>query len=324
MAWEHTVNTPGTLGLAVEEYLDERRQLGFQMKGSELRRFARYADRLGHKGPISAELQISWAKLHVRKTTFGTGTRRLMVLRPFVRHYCQREPASVVLEPFILGPSRSRPTPHIYTSEELADLVRAAAALEGGNGLRGLVFSTLFGLIAASGLRLSEALNLTNSDVDLGDSQLTVRLTKFRKSRRLPLQQSTINALAIWQSQRDCHWPHNPGDPFFVGHQGTILKQRNVEWVFAGLRRSLGWKSRGSLPQPRIHDLRHTFAVRRVQLWHEQETQLGQAMFWLCTYLGHTKISDTYWYLTGVPELMAIAARRFEEFSCDASRENFS
>lgn len=318
------MSTRGTLGLAVEDFLAERRQLGFQMKGSELRRFARYADRLGHTGPISAELQISWARLHVSRTTVGTGARRLRELRPFVRYYCQREPASVVLEPYILGPAPGRPTPHIYYSEELADLVRAAAALEGGNGLRGPVFSTLFGLIAASGLRLSEALNLTNADVDFNGRQLVVRLTKFRKSRRLPLQQSTIDALVIWAKQRDCVWPYSPDGSFFVGQQGTILKKRNVHWVFDGLRRSLGWKSRGSLPQPRIHDLRHSFAVRRVQLWHEENTPLEQAMFWLCTYLGHTKISDTYWYLTGVPELMAVAARRFEEFTCHADLESLS
>ncbi len=311
------MSTSGTLARAVGEYLDERRRLGFQMHGSELRRFARYADEQKHEGPITAQLQITWARMHVRKTTDGTGTRRLQSIRPFVVYYRQYEPASVVLDPTVLGPVRGRPTPHIYTGGELADLVDAAAALEGSDGLRGLAHATLFGLIATAGLRLSEAINLTNADVDLATCQLTVRMTKFRKTRRLPLQSSTVAALAAWCQQRDRTWARDPEGPFFLGQRGTALKRRNVEWIFEGLRRSLCWKSRGSLPQPRIHDLRHTFAVHRVQLWHEQQAPIEQAMFWLCTYLGHSKISDTYWYLTAVPELMAIAGRRFEQYVGD-------
>jgi len=309
------VSATGTLGGAVESYLAERRRLGFQMGGSELRRFARYADAQGHAGALTAELQIGWARLHVRRTTPSTGTRRLQTLRPFVRHYCQYEPESAVLDPRILGPVRGRPTPHIYTSAELAALVESAAALDGGAGLRGATYATLFGLIAAAGLRLSEAINLADADIDLAGGHLTVRLTKFRKTRRLPLHGSTVEALGSWRDRRDRCWPRDPEGPFFVGHRGTVLSKRNVEWVFEGLRRGLGWQARGSHPAPRIHDLRHTFAVRRVQLWHEEDAPIEQAMFWLCTYLGHAKISDTYWYLTGVPELMAVAGNRFEAFT---------
>jgi len=324
VAGELHVSAPATIGSAVEAYLDERRRLGFQMHGSELRRFARYADKLGHKGPITSELQISWAKLHVRTTTPGTGRRRLEILSPFVRHYCQYEQGSVVLDPSILGPSRSRPTPHIYTEQELADLISAAGAMEGGDDLRAPVHATLFGLLAATGLRLSESLKLTNADIDLQSGLLTVRMTKFRKSRRLPLHRSTIDALVVWSELRNQHWPYQADGPFFVGHSGTELKARSVEWNFERLRDSLGWKSRGTLPQPRIHDLRHSFAVRRVKLWHEREVPVEQAMFWLCTYLGHAKISDTYWYLTGVPELMAVAGYRFEQFARDVHTADLS
>lgn len=309
------MSTQGSVAHAVEAYLSERRRLGFKLRGSELRRFALFADGKNHKGPITTELQISWARLHVRRTTPSTGTRRLITLRPFIRYYCQYEPASVVLDPRLLGPHPGRPTPHIYTADELADLVNAANALEGSDGLRGPVHATLFGLIAATGLRLSEALNLADTDVDLTCGQLTVRMTKFRKTRLLPLQQSTVQALVSWRELRDHRWAFSQDGSFFVGHLGTTLKTRNVEWVFEGLRRALGFKSRGTLPEARIQDLRHTFAVRRVQLWQEQEESIDQAMFWLSTYLGHAKISDTYWYLTGVPELMAVAGHRFEHFA---------
>lgn len=303
---------PVTLAQAVEAYLTERRQLGFEANGSELHRFARYADEVNHQGPLTAELQIAWARLHVRKTTAGTAARRLQTLRPFVKYYTQIEPATAVVDPLLLGPPRARPTPHIYTSDELADLIDSATKLEGLDGLRGAAFATLFGLIAASGLRLSEAIQLTDADVDPTGCHVTIRHTKFRKSRWLPLQSSTADALVAWRQRRQQHWPRDVNSPFFVGHDGTIMKNRTVENVFERLRRSLGWVARGTRPEPRIHDLRHTFAVRRVQLWHEQGAPIEQAMFWLCTYLGHAKISDTYWYLTGVPELMAVAGHRFE------------
>lgn len=309
------MNAPGILSQAVEKYLDERQRLGFRMADTEIRRFGRYADERGHKGPLTAELQIAWARLHVRQTSSGTGTRRLETIRPFVRHYCQYEPATVVVDPSVLGPSRGRLTPHIYTADELSELLVAAAAFEGGDGLRGATFVTLFGLIAATGLRLSEALQLMDGDVDAKGLHLTVRQTKFRKTRWLPLQASTARALLRWRKERDRHWASGRDSPFLVGSDGKVLKARAVESVFEGLRHSLNWKARGAHPQPRIHDLRHTFAVRRVQLWYEQGTPIEQAMFWLCTYLGHAKISDTYWYLTGVPELMAIASHRFEDFA---------
>jgi len=316
------MNTAQNLRHAVDNYLAERRQLGFQAKGSELRRFARYADSKNYKGPISAELQISWAHLHVRKTTAYTGTRRLRTLRPFMRYYRQFEPESVVLDPCILGPHSARQTPHIYTAGELSDLLHAARALDGDAGLRGVMYSTLFGLIAATGLRLSESINLIDADVDLTQGQLRVKETKFCKSRLLPLHNSTREALSVWREKRNRHWPDQHNQSFFVGHRGTALKMRNVEWVFDGLRRSLGWQSRGTLAMPRIHDMRHAFAVRRVQQWYEEGVSLDQAMFWLSTYLGHAKISDTYWYLTAVPELMSVAGQRFDHFAHDKKLEN--
>jgi len=249
------VSALGAIGHAVNDYIADRRRLGFQMSCSELRRFARYADGQNHKGPITAELQIAWARMHVRKTSAGTGTQRLQCLRPFVRYYRQYEPSSALLDPTLLGPVRTRPTPHIYTSHELADLIAAAAALEGSDGLRGLAYATFFGLIAATGLRLSEAINLTDADVNLAASQLTVRMTKFSKTRRLPVQRSTVIALSTWRQRRNQRWPSDLDGPFFVGQRGTALKMRNVEWTFEGLRRSLNWKARGAHPQPRIHDM---------------------------------------------------------------------
>lgn len=316
-------SSAGTVERAVEGYLAERRALGFQMNGSELRRFARHADGQGHAGPLDTDLQVSWARLHVRRTSAGTGTRRLQTLRPFVNYYRQFEPASAIVEPTHLGPVRGRPTPHIYTSVEIDALVQAASEMvPTDDALRPSTYATLFGLLAATGMRLSETLALLDDDIAPDGTLLTIRLTKFRKTRQLPLHPSTAAVLVAYRRSRDRHWPSDPGGPFFKSCRGAVLPSRTVHSVFDRLRDALAWTARGDHAKPRLHDLRHTFAVRRVLLWHEQGTPIEQAMFWLCTYLGHAKISDTYWYLTGVPELMAAAGSTFEMFAAESGAES--
>jgi len=166
---------------------------------------------------------------------------------------------------------------------------------------------------------VSEAIHLLDADVDLPHGLLTVRETKFNKSRQLPLHPSTAAALLRYRQLRHQSVQERAEAPFFVGtrgkHLGKKLGLRQVDRVFNGLRKQLGWINRGAHDAPRIHDLRHTFAVRRVLLWHEQGTDIDQAMLALSTYMGHAKISHTYWYLTAVPELMAVAAGKFERFA---------
>lgn len=193
-------------------------------------------------------------------------------------------------------------------------MLRHAALLTPKGGLRPVTYNTLFGLIAATGLRISEALNLRDADVDLKDASLTIRQTKFNKSRCLPLHASTVQALSQYRSRRSLTIPTDPAMTFFVSSEGLPLPQRSVENIFSRLRAHIGWTPRGEYPHPRIHDLRHTFAVRRVQQWHEEGVAVEHGMFWLCTYLGHAKISDTYWYLTGVPELMSLTGDRFARY----------
>lgn len=179
------------------------------------------------------------------------------------------------------------------------------------------MYQTLFGLLAAAGLRISEALKLVIADVDLRRGTITVRATKFHKSRCLPLHGSVVQALAAYREVRDRHADPSDGAPFFVSHTGGNLSKHTVDGVFSRLRRRLGWRARGDYAHPRLHDLRHTMVVRRLQLWHESGTSVDHAMFWLCTYLGHAKISSTYWYLTGVPELMTSVGSKFEQFALE-------
>jgi integrase len=284
-------------------------------------RFARFADALGHHGPLTQELQLQWAREHVRRTGPVTAARRLEVVRPFAAYYRQFEVATELPPRGILGRGHRRLTPHIYTDEEVRQLLDQAARLTPCGGLRPLTYRTLFGLIAAAGLRLSEALKLQVVDVDLLAATVTVRQTKFHKSRCLPVHPSTVQALSEYRLARDRHANLDASAPFFVSRCGGQLPVRTVENVFDRMRPQLGWQARGDYPHPRIRDLRHAFAVRRLLSWRESGQSIEHAMFWLCTYLGHVKISDTYWYLTGVPELMDSIGARFEHFALQGVRD---
>lgn len=312
-----------TVEAAVRRYLQERRQLGFDLKspGTELLRFARFADARGHRGPLTQALQLEWAQEHVRRTGVVTAARRLEIVRPFAAYYRQFEVDTVVPATGVLGRGHRRLTPHIYTDEEVRQLLEHAGQLTPQGGLRPLTYCTLFGLIAAAGLRVSEALKLQVADVDLLGATITVRQTKFHKSRCLPLHASVVQALSEYRRARDRCADLGGSAQFFVSHTGSALPVGTVQNVFNRMRARLKWHARGDHTNPRIQDLRHTFATRRLQRWRETGVSIDHAMFWLCTYLGHAKISDTYWYLTGVPELMDIVGAKFERFALEGVRD---
>jgi len=306
-----------TMQSHAENYLSERRRLGYRLRSPAyaLRSFARYIDNLGLEGPLTVEIMAAWAR---RAKTHGdnsaTRARRLKLLRPFARWLQQFDPRTEVPDNTPFGRVGQRLTPHIYSEQEIVDLLAAARRL--GPVLRGATYETLFGLLASTGLRVSEAVHLMDADVELKTGLLTVRQTKFAKSRQVPLHPSAVEALRRYGGLRNLHVTVTDETPFFVGtrgrRRGCALGLRQVNRVFQSLRSQLGWVNRGAHADPRIHDLRHAFIVRRVMLWHAQGVDIDQAMLALSTYVGHAKVTDTYWYLTGVPELMALAASRFE------------
>ena len=311
-----------SLQARVADYLAERRRLGFELgtMGLALASFTRYTNSVHHRGPLSIDLMAEWARHDKRnRGNPQTWARRLKLLRPFTRYLRQFDPRTEVPDDSVFGPVRGRVAPHIYREEEIVDLLAAAHELRPHGGLRPATFETLFGLIASAGLRVSEALDLLDADVDLKFAMLTVRQTKFAKSRQLPLHPSTVEALMRYRRLRNRQVRTTDATPFFVGTRGRLLGQplgdRQVHRVFNELRDQLGWVNRGAHDGPRIHDLRHSFAVRDVMLWHAQGIDVDQAMLSLSTYLGHAKVSNTYWYLTGVPELMALAGSKFERFA---------
>ncbi|WP_416138801.1 tyrosine-type recombinase/integrase [Halomonas sp. HK25] len=313
----------------VDDYLAERRRLGFELHamGLILASFARYVASEGHQGPLTVDIMVDWARQDkVQNHEPSRSARRIKSLRPFTRWMRQFEPQTEVPDDSIFGPIPGRVAPHIYSENDIVDLLTAARGLNPRGGLRPATFETLFGLIASVGLRVSEALNLLDRDVDLSAGTLTVRQTKFAKSRLLPLHPSTVEAMGCYRQRRSRQLPTILKTPFFVGTHGQGLGQplgdRQVHRVFIALRDQLGWVDRGAHGGPRIHDLRHSFVVRRVMLWYAQGIDIDQAMLALSTYLGHAKISNTYWYLTGVPELMTLAGNKFERFSATLEANN--
>jgi integrase len=306
----------------VIDYLAERRRLGFTLRSRDtlLAGFARYVADRHHRGPLTAELMTEWARHDKwQRGTASTWAARLAIIRQFARYLQQFVPATEVPEEAVFGPEAGRVAPHIFHEQEVIDLLAAARQLNPRGGIRPATYETLFGLMAATGLRVSEALHLRDDDVDLKRGMLTIRQTKFAKSRLLPVHPMTVAALAKYRRTRARHVATAADMPFLIGSRGRRLGEplgeRQAHRVFNLLRDSLGWVNRGGHAAPRLHDLRHTFAVRRLMLWHAAGTDIDQMMLALSTYMGHAEIFYTYWYLTAVPELMALAGSKFESFA---------
>lgn len=298
-------------------YVAERQLLGFDLTiaATQLYSFARFADKMGHIGSLTTKLVIDWTKGQSRKEVPFSWARRLEVLRPFAKYLSRLDPNTEFPETLIFGKAHRRITPHIYTNDEIIDLLAAANRLEPVGTLRPATYETLFGLIAATGLRISEALKLCLGDVDMAGHCLTIRMTKFKKSRYVPFHATVAGELKRYLAIRDRYATRDATASFFLVASGKSPSMRQVHWVFQRLRQDAGLIPRGGHNAVRIHDLRHTFICRRVQSWQIDGADIDNAIAALSTYVGHVKISDTYWYLTGTPDLMAVAGKQFEGFA---------
>jgi integrase len=321
MAGEYVMSTV-SLHRRVEDYLAERHRLGFsgRTQAYAVRSFAKHVQAVRHRGPLTVEVMADWAQRDSHGSTDPlTWARRLKKLRTFLRWLQQFEPHTEVPDDAIFGPLPKRLAPHIYSEQEIVDLLAAARQLGPVQGLRCAVYETLFGLIASTGMRISEALALRNKDVALKYGMLTIHQTKFGKSRQVPLHPSTVEALRryLWMRRLVGNFEQDEA-PLFIRTRGRRLglpmDSRQVHRVFIAIREQLGWRNRGAHHAPRIHDLRHTFVVHRILLWLAQGVDIDQAMLSLSTYVGHAHVTNTYWYLSAVPELMALAAERFESY----------
>ena len=306
------MSASSTISARIDAYLASRRHAGFALRidGEQLGRFARFAQQAGHRGPLTVKLASQWASASRGRRPL-TAARRIEVLRPFAS-YCQQFDSATEIPPrWLFGRAHRRLTPHIFTADEIDMLITACAMLYPAGGLRGASCATIFGLIAATGLRISEATGLLRSDVDLKRRLLHIRHAKFGKSRWVPLHPTAVAALRRYAQRRDRDAHAAKSDCFFAFDHGRCASTRSVEYAFKILRARLKWRSRGGHPVPRIHDLRHSFICHRLEDWYAQGLDIDQSILALSTYVGHAKVTDTYWYVTATPDLLAIAARRF-------------
>jgi integrase/recombinase XerD len=312
------------LGNAVTNYLALRRALGFKLGRTEtrLRQFLRFME--GKRTTrITTSLALEFAT-EASQLDPRTKAHRLSVVRALARHLAATDP-TIEIPPFGLLPRGSkRAHPYLYSEEELRRLLAGAKAYPSWNRFPGLswkrfqaqTFYCLFGLLAVTGMRVGEALKLRPGDIDWNTGVLTIHHAKFDKSRLVPLHATTVKALATFVRHRDRFFAGLPSPPklahLFVTSCGTPIPVTQVNKVFLTISRQIGLRAPNARRGPRLHDLRHRFAVETLLRWYRQGEQPDRMLPILATYLGHTHVSGTYWYLSSTPELMRAAGQRLE------------
>jgi integrase/recombinase XerD len=295
----------------LEDYLALRRSLGYKLRrpGQMLGGFVSYLEAAGAP-TVTIEHALAWATEPAGADP-GYWRARLAAARGFARYLASLVPGTEVPPPGLLpGPHSRRVVPYLYSPAEITALMTAAAVIR--TPLRAATYQTLIGLLAATGMRVGEAISLDRPDLAAGQGLLTIRSGKFGKSRQLPLHASVLNALAGYAGLRDAACPRPATPALFVSVTGTRLIYKNVHFVFRQLTRAAGLQPRSAACRPRIHDLRHTFAVATLARWHADGGDVTARLPLLSTWLGHAGPAATYWYLTATPELMALTAARLE------------
>lgn len=297
-----------SLRKAADRYLRMRRGFGFALyePGLLLNQFIRFAEQQG-AAFITQELALRWA-VQPQGCSPAHWSKRLGVVRQFARHHAATDPRTEIPPPDVIPGRYRRKPPYVYNEQEILMLLKAAQGLLSPTGLRALTYATLFGLLAVTGMRVGEAVYLDRADVNLAEGVLTLRHTKHGRPRWIPILPSTQTALQSYASRRDRIGLRPQTPRFFVGENQKRLTVNVVEWTFRQLSHQIGLRKPGKRHGPRIHDLRHTFAVRTLRNWYRSGRDVERHLPQLATYLGHVHVSDTYWYLTGTPELLQWAA----------------
>ena len=303
-----------TLSHELDRYLSIRRSLGYDLREDErvLRRFVAFADSEGVTH-ITTDLCLRW------QGTFGSVKRqtcggRFIMVRLFGQWLHGLDDRHEVPPRGLVPTPTRRPSPYIYSEAEIATVINEAAKLPSIYGMRGLTYSTLFGLIAVTGLRISEAVGLNTVDLNLDDGVLHIRCGKLGKQRLLPLAASVVDRLHAYTTERNRLLGATPV-PLFVKCGGERIGVDGAQYNFAQICQRIGLRD----PQrhfrsgrgPRIHDLRHTFAARTMIEWYRSGKDPAREMIKLSTWLGHAKPDHTYWYIEAVPELLELASARF-------------
>jgi len=299
-----------TLRELLHDYLAVRRALGFKLhsEGTALLAFVGFMEQ-EQADTIRTDLALAWAKLPMAVQPVRWA-QRLSYVRGFAR-YCRAFDESTEIPPSQLLPFPHRsPMPYSFTEGNIETLLQGALRLPAKDGLVNYTYHCLFGLLSVAGLRIGEALALTVRDVDLDEGLLTIRSTKFGKSRLVPLHTTSVAVLADYRQRRDRFLAGHAVCNWFINAQGTHLKYDNVSDVFHRLTAAFPDQSRRR--RPRLHDLRHHFAIATVVRWYREGQDVERRLPVLSAFLGHVEVRDTYWYLSACPELLGAAKERLE------------
>jgi integrase len=299
---------------ALSQYVTVRRALGTQLTepAGTLEQFVTFLEGEG-SSHITTTLALRWA-MTPDGVQPATWARRLSMVRRFAHWLSVFDPQTEVPPPRLLPARKRRPRPHIFTDEEIGRLMAEAARRRSPTGLRALTYVTLVGLLASTGLRPGEALALDRSDVDLDNGILSIRQTKFGKSRLVPIDLSTRAALQQYAEGRDARCARSRSQAFLLSERGGRIHGGAARRMFAlmscaiGLRPVIGVRRWGR--GPRLQDFRHTFATRRLVEWYRAGVDVERELPKLSTYLGHVEVGLTYWYIEAVPELLTLATER--------------
>lgn len=295
----------------IEEYVTYKRSLGYVIKveAQELRRFAKYTREIAYDGSITEELAVQWASLHDRFTRLYRA-RRLETLHTFAVYISAFDEQAQIPRNGIFGRAHMRTVPYIYTDDEVLSLMHGTDSLFSPDEIRSYTVAVAIGLMHATGIRVSELTSLRIADVQMEEGYLFIRNSKFKKDRLVPLHATVIAKLLAYRVFIENKIGLRDSDNyFFVTTYGRRFKTRAFEYAFQSIRpRVFGDKTK----PPRLFDLRHTFACNTIKRWHEAGDDVNRKLYLLSTYMGHVKPADTYWYLSATPELLEMAARKFE------------
>jgi integrase/recombinase XerD len=298
---------------AIEDYIALRRSLGFKLHGmaTSLGKFASFLEQ--KEAPyITTALALEWA-MQTLDHSPSHWAQRLGFIRVFAHHWSATDPRTEIPPAGLLPFRARRARPYLYTEQEIQRLLIAAKSLSSSSGLRPWTYHCLFGLLAVSGLRISEAIKLERQDVDFQQELLTIRQTKFNKSRLIPLHTSTRDVLTQYADHRDRLVPSPRSSCFLLNDCGRCLERSTVLRTFHDLSRQIGLRGPSDHTGPRIHDFRHRFALNTLIQWYRAGEDIERRLPVLSTFLGHTHVADTYWYLSVHPELMGLATSRLEQ-----------
>jgi integrase/recombinase XerD len=301
-----------TLEAAVEEYLRVRRALGFKLHNAG-RLLPEFVDFMARQNAqfITTNLVLQWVTLP-RDCHPGNWVRRLTAVRCCARFYKGIDPRTEIPPTGVLPRRYQRKARNLPSDADVLNLLRAAKRVRSPKGLWASTHTTLLGLLATTGMRVGEAVALDLEDVDLRARVITIRDAKFGKSRIVPIHPSTVKALRAYARLRDTVVPHPTASSFFVSERGARLTAKFVGKKYLVLARQAGLRATRGRAGPRLHDLRHRFAIRTMLAWYRAGVDVEQRLPILSTYLGHTNSANTYWYMSATPELLGLAVKRLD------------